>query len=216
LAIEFIALASNEDTSDTFVVNVPAGVNDGDVIVCLVHTEDGVTINTNGAFTKILEQDATESKTAAYYRVASSEPASYTWTLGAANDAMVVQLAYSGVDNADVIDNDDDGQGNAETFTNDGVTTVTAGCMLIYGVTNRDDGGFTPPDGMDERYDSNAGSRYAEIADEILAGTGATGSRAASDPTEAGASCVAFALKPAAAGIALPPYAYYYNKRRTT
>src|SRR5688572_2066374 len=80
-AIETVGTPAN---STTLAVNVPAGTQDGDLLLTRIAVFSNRTITppAGGAWTLIREDaDATVfTKVQSYYRVASSEPASYTWT----------------------------------------------------------------------------------------------------------------------------------------
>ena len=94
--ITYRASATNSATAVTtgLVLNVPAGIQNGDVMIAALSASAG-TIVKPAAWTALV----TTATQGLWYRIASSEPASYTWTNGAvsanwagANDA------YYGVD----------------------------------------------------------------------------------------------------------------------
>ena len=96
------AAASGNSYTTSLGVSRPTGVADGDVLLAVVAwydytltppsgwTQIGVTrtwsIGSNTAYARV------------YYKVASSEPASYTWGLSSTNDIACTIVAYSNVD----------------------------------------------------------------------------------------------------------------------
>jgi hypothetical protein len=96
-AIQYRSSATNSAAATTtFVLNVPAGVQDGDVMIATLSTNAGTLTKPAASNWFALTTSATKGT---WYKVASSEPASYTWTDGAVstNWAGIVD-AYTGVD----------------------------------------------------------------------------------------------------------------------
>jgi len=92
-AIQYRASATNSATATTsLVVNVPAGVQDGDVMLAAISAGAG-TIVKPAAWSNAL----VGTNQGLYYRIASSEPASYTWTIASATNWAGVVDAYFGV-----------------------------------------------------------------------------------------------------------------------
>jgi hypothetical protein len=122
-----------------------------------------------------------------YTRVASSEPANYTWTFNIKTVAAAGIVAYSGVDTANPVDLDAfTTQPNwTDTYVTPSITTTVNNAMIV---TTFSVGGATAgltivqPAGMAERYDltvSNSQVQSQETADAIQATAGATGQKTA-------------------------------------
>lgn len=179
---------ANNGATTTLVVTKPSGVIDNDVMLAFVYANDpNSAITTLAGWTKIRELSATvgnyTANHSAYYKVASSEGASYTWAFPSGSTrASVVISAFTGVDTSDVVDVEN-GQGNddAAGFVAPTITTTGDNKMLIYG-TCRDDGVVSNysamPSGMTQAINvSSAGAQC--IAYEAFATAGATGTRTA-------------------------------------
>lgn len=77
-------------STDTVVVTMPA-VSDGDMIIAYSMSEsNNGTDSALGAFTEITNTTALGDTSYAYYRVASSEPATYTWTFDASASGQLI------------------------------------------------------------------------------------------------------------------------------
>lgn len=74
------ATNSGSQSGSTVVVPVPTGTQNGDLMIAIVNAT-GAIITPPAGWTEIVSQ----SDTRGYSRVASSEPASYTWTIGEAD-----------------------------------------------------------------------------------------------------------------------------------
>jgi hypothetical protein len=182
--IRYRSSDSNAATSATsLTLNKPAGVVDGDVMVASISfILSGMTFPTIPAgWTQ--ERLATNggSGVGVFVKVASGEPASYTWgTSGASNMAGAIS-SYIGVDNTTPVDAENGGL--VANFTS--VTTVTPATMLVVSsfagnisttIT------FTPPAGMTERVDrANAAATFVTVeqADALWAPAAASGTRTA-------------------------------------
>lgn len=165
-------------------VNKPAGTVDGDVLVTgLIHGSTatltppsgwGAALYASGAFGagRILT---------VYSKVASGEPASWAWGLSTSVGVVVEVCCLSG--RASATPDASNGQTNASS------TSVTAPSISpsnstddlvgFFGVDANTT--FTPPGTMTEREDASAAAanRALELATEVLAASGATGTRVA-------------------------------------
>ncbi|TMC36976.1 MAG: glycosyltransferase family 2 protein, partial [Chloroflexi bacterium] len=100
-AIQYRSSAANSASASTsLTLNVPTGVQNGDVMIAVVSTSAN-TVSTPSGWNTL----ARSATMATFYRVASSEPASYSFTDGGAstNWAGIID-AYSGVDTSAVPD----------------------------------------------------------------------------------------------------------------
>lgn len=115
MAIAFIAAteAGTASASPTQSINVPGGVNDGDFLIAFIATADGDTgsVSLPGAWTGPIVNNVnvglpcpSPPGLSVYWRIASSEPGSYTITDTESSGIAGQMLAFSGVDPATPID----------------------------------------------------------------------------------------------------------------
>lgn len=106
MAIVYRASTTTESTGTAAIVNnVPAGTVNGDLLVWR-YSETGTNIPTTPAgWTLATSGSTTSTSVTIWYRVASSEPASYTTgTLVTSGRHIGIMSAYSGVDNTTPFD----------------------------------------------------------------------------------------------------------------
>lgn len=177
--ITFVAATtgSGPNPSTSIVINKPAGTVDGDVLICafFANITAPQTISPPAGWTAgptLLSTD----RFSVFYKVASGEPASYTFTCNGTASWCGVMASYRGVDNATPIDV----AGTiANSLTATSVTTLTPNTMLV-GLAGASDAVtvITPPGSMTGRgFVHPDGFSNAELADETVPGTGATGTR---------------------------------------
>lgn len=143
MAVTFVAEAhaSNSGTNaTTLACNVPPGTANNDVMVAFTGSSIGTAFVPSAGWTVIgtTGTAGTDVDCKAYFRVASSEPASYTFT-GNAVDNQVIQIAtFRGVDTAAPMNV----AGQSTTVTTQNVTgptvTSTATGLVLYQRTVRD------------------------------------------------------------------------------
>lgn len=168
-------------------VNVPAGTVNGDLLVVQVAWNENATLNNPAGWTQIREDQTGIGGVAALnsrlmYRIAASEPASYTWTFASGTRRIAgCMVNLTGADTSAPIDSSS-GQASDGPSTTDVVAptvdpVVSDGFLLYFG-SCRQSTTFTPPAGMTERYDGANGSGVTvEMASEQLASGAATGTR---------------------------------------
>lgn len=146
MAIEFInkadtanpAVNTNAATTSS-VVNVPASVIDGDYMLATVYKNiaatNSLTPPAGWTFVDSIELSTTLG-IYIYYRWASSEPASYTWTIGGTASSWSVGVnAFRGVDTLNPIDTYTLGTSATTTTANvpaPNVTTSREGCVVVH------------------------------------------------------------------------------------
>lgn len=190
-------------TAGSVTISVPTGTADGDLMLAFITSSDtGAAPGTGWTSVGTTNPRAGEDF-AVFRRIASSEPASYTWSWGAGGGEGAI-LTYRGVDTTTPIDvafAAGTAETSGSTVTAPTVTTVTNNAMLICSYTNRANQTFSQPTGMTERLDQY-GSPYALAVDEELRATaGATGTRASTTSgTISFARAVSFGIRPAATG----------------
>jgi hypothetical protein len=164
-------------------INRPGGVVTGDVLVAQINADlnpDVATAPTGWQQAITPRSNGTGNRLFAYYKVvgdAASEPASYTWTLSTAVKWNAGMENFHGVNTANPWDTAESGatSASATTLTVPGVTTQTAGAMLVGGVgLNSTTGTATPPSGWTELGEP-IGAQDTELAARAQATAGATG-----------------------------------------
>jgi hypothetical protein len=173
--------------ASSIVIDVPAGVRIGDMLLAAVSVRNAPTINTPAGWT-LLRNDASSGnvRTALYYRVATGgEAASYTWTFSESRRATALIVAYRGVSAIGASGANVNNSGSASIVA-PSVTPGVAGATLVAFFSVRASGAISSPSSMDERADASSGGTGVSIAvaDEYLSGSGATGTRTATSASE--------------------------------
>lgn len=160
------------NSNTTITLNVPSGVSNGHMLyAALAHS--GGTITPPSGWTVIIEQTALK----VYQRVASSEPASYNWSLNTTDTLAGACIAYSNVDTlnpTDILG----GTTNASSTSMAApsvTTTIATDQLVFFGGTNNGTATATAPGSMTERADAGTGNAMVYIADRALSSAGATG-----------------------------------------
>lgn len=169
MAISYVGTDSDDNGTATtaIIVPVPAGVADGDVLVALVAMigQPSITAVPSG-WTLLGQQDSGSNlRTAAYWKLASGESGSWTWSLGASFKNFGVVSAYRGCDPADPIAAYAPNSGNGGSSMASASVTVPGAGWLWTGVGARHANvsavNTWTASGGTERYDfgSNSGSQ---------------------------------------------------------
>lgn len=203
-----LALRPAQSAANGLTVKVPAGTAIGDVMLAAIALTPGrVTIAAPSGWTlkrTIVAGDS--SRLAIYYRVGSgSEPASYTWSFGAAHAGAVGAIAsFSGVDTANpILAESGTRTESAKAHATPSISTTASGAMLVATFSYAAAGTWTPPTGMTEIQDvasltppSRAGESM-EMAYQIQSAAGSTGKRTAiATPAKDSGATDILALKP--------------------
>lgn len=205
-------------------VSVPAGVVDGDVLIVFLGNDSGTAGTLGGLTGWTLVRDDNDGggvtlRLASYRRVASSEPASYTFTCTGALPLGGVMTAWSGVDTTTPTDGSNGTvvSGSAgTTISAPSVTTATAngallcaymldngGANMTSAVTITLPGGLTDQGGMAP---SGTGVVKLRAGSKSLGAAGATGAQGATNTSEPARAGQQVALRAAAgAATSLPP-----------
>ena len=141
--ITFVAAESGTTNGDTSVVaNKPTGTVNNDVMIGCVYTNGNAEDHSDpGDWATILEDLTNGSDTmSCWYKVASGEGASYTFTGGSTEAMVLIISTFRGVDTADVINVFEDGLTTTSTsVTSQTITTDEDGCMIIAAAEMNDD-----------------------------------------------------------------------------
>ena len=203
------ATTSAYTNATSVTVTAPAGIADGDILICaLLHwvSGGGATLTWPSGFTEIYQRQATTSyRMGIAWKRASSESGNYTLTAAVSGDLIGIVSAYSGrIASGSPVDVSSD----TPYTTNDakvrgaGVTIATAGSDLLWcGFSYRSDqNDLTVPSGMTARADVHDGYECLALADLLDQSAAATGNKdgALGDVT-ATKHAFLVALKPAVA-----------------
>jgi len=183
MAISFVAYATGASASandGTVTVSVPSGTQNSDVMVLVVTTNNLNALTATG-WTQSL-QTVIRGGEYSYvcYRVASSEPGSYTFTQTTATMSAGI-ATYRGVLTSSVFDVSP----VAGTVVTSGTSIVApsitpsyGGSRMVCSFISRESWTFSTPTGMTERWDFNDGRGvYTQSLDDEAVSTGATGTR---------------------------------------
>lgn len=177
-------------------LNRPTGTTDGDLLVAVINLASLSTITAPSGW--VLVHDTQHSSGAGhvstYYKVASSEPASWSWTFASSTcDGWVG--AYTGIKASDPFDASAHSHNlNAvSTITAPSIATTAANALLIGVFVGGGARTGAPSAPMVERHEDSNGP-FLLVADEVFAPIGATGTRTVtpSAAINAGAQLIAF------------------------
>lgn len=142
--------------STTSTISVPAGVQNGDFLVAYVVNQRDTGISTPSGWTRlgsVFTWSTLNYATGLYYKIASSEPASYSFGSGLSEGFMA---AYRNASAINANGSFEQRSGTSMTFT--GITSAS-GSMLLSLIQDRDpSASFTQPSGMSLRL--NSGGTY--------------------------------------------------------
>lgn len=194
----FANLTAGTRTDST--LNKPAGTVDNDILLAAIGHGGAVSITAPAGWTEYSGSpfDVGFTRVATYWKRASSEGASWTWTHSSSLTWALV-AAYSGAktsgDPNDVTPTINNGTGTSVTALS--VTIATNNSLGVILWTNSGDtGGQTPPSGFTEHGDPN--STFG--AEDKTLGTGATGNQTTTIVNSDSWAAFFTALAPPAAG----------------
>ena len=171
--------------TNTVVLSVPAGVVNGDILIATIAVKggSGTSITAPGGWNLILRTDnSTNISIASYWRVASSEPGSYTWNLGATVGNLGQMEAWMQGNTSSPINVSGGGNSGSSTAVQaNSITTTTNGCQVLFRGTIDSKSTWTDPGGFANRnHVGGAADQPVMTCDDELQGTaGATGSATA-------------------------------------
>lgn len=190
MTIALRSSATGQSSANTnLVVNVPAGVQDGDFLVLFVVADtDTATITLPAGWTEVPGSPQTRASSLTgrcAYRIASSEPASYTVTFsGSSAGTGAVIAAYFDTVSLGL----DTSSGNtfavSTTHTLTGITAAIDNEMLVCCFASDAGTSYTPPAGMTERADFQPSTSLTMmLCDVSQAVAGASGNKSATAVT---------------------------------
>ena len=182
---------SGSSNATTLTLNVPAGVQNGDLLIAAVFGGNGLVGDwAQTSWTWAVEQNDAAPNLGIAYRTASSEPASYSFTTTSSRRLGGMIMAFRGA-SWDVA-----GTLATATYTASAITVSQANSILI-GAWGVDDANvtWTAPSGMTEisKYAGGNRANFAAYREDVNAGS--TGTRTASTASGSARSCVLFSIK---------------------
>jgi hypothetical protein len=212
--------ASTASSSQTLSIPTPSAVADGDVLVgaLTVRVGSAASISPPAGWTLVLGTECTSTNnplaTAIFTKVAAAgEPAAHTFSISTATGAVGSILAYTGVDRNQPIDVSGGGiNRSSRNIIAPSITTTVDGALLVGFFAESGRSSISTPSGMTSRGGASSGTAAPAarnlVADQLLAGAGATGDRTAR--TNSSTNCLVgqlVALRPGsdAPGSTSPP-----------
>lgn len=156
------------------VVNRPSGTADGDLLFAYCIATAGHVVTPPGAGVWVPLASSVGTNAAIWVKVASSEPATYTFDVAGAGNTQVVIVRVTGQHPSTPIDVSS-GVSSTGNLVIPSVTPTGADRLLLQMVAKNGSTTFTGPGSQAERYDDNTAFTCAG-GDEIV-GAGATGTR---------------------------------------
>lgn len=213
-----MAVAYRDSTSSAtagattpLVVPVPAGTVNGDIMIFAVGIGGAAHLPGTPAGLTALDNDTTAPSVQTYWRIASSEPANYSFSFsGGPLGATAIVMCYSGGHQTTPINKHVAWHRSTSTatVTADTVTTDVDGCMLVWlGMINVTALTYTGPTSYTQRQNPNSGVGVlsglgAELFQASQGATGTVTATASSTGTTVG---TLVAIAPAAAAAVLAP-----------
>jgi hypothetical protein len=217
MAIDLRAVGSvfNDSASTGIIVPVPAGTQDGDQLIAVIGAILQTTITPPAGWTLIQAQDAGANlRVWSYRRLASGEPANYTWTLASSTKNHGIMLGYTGVDSTSPVTATSGTSSSGTSHASPAVTVPNEGWLITHVAARHVTTGaattWTTSDGSDaERADhgSTAGSQdiSGAVYDSARALSAGSASRTlTSSQSESLIALQSIALTPAVLSTVVP------------
>lgn len=183
VAVEQVAFTAISSNSTSHVMNMPSSVANGNLLIALGVIDGNPSLTAPAGWTTEQEWTASAPISKVLSRTASSEPASYTWTSGAAEKGMYCVLEISGWAALSTA-RDGSRQDTVTSWNSGNITTTEADCLAIWIALVHD----APKASENDTQLPTGGTFYARGADEsnhaglgvgwaIKAGAGAIGTK---------------------------------------
>ncbi len=215
MAVAFVARATSFKLAGSglnLIVAVPVGTANGDAMVAFVSVRTGSAVPATPAGWNLIDDDTNGPSSASYWRVASSEPASYTWVVTNAVDSIGYIATYSGADGASPINTSSVWNRLAST-TNVTGTTITPSvndCMIVWMGASSNASTLSVPGGYNDRgivTVLGGGPMVGNLADLLQGSAAATGNLTGTAGTSANTQGELLAIQPPTSAVANPyPY----------
>jgi hypothetical protein len=189
-------------------INVPAGTVAGDVMLAVITSASGTAPATPSGWTKVTTASSanfgTGTLTVFTHVAGSSEPASYSWSLGGTFEASGAIGAYVGVDNVTSVQAASVAIGNSKTMTAPSVTTTAGNAYVVAAVGYNATVSVTvsDPSGTTRRAAPvSPGAFIGTVADDFIQSpAGATGAQSWQISSKSPFGAAQIALDPASPG----------------
>lgn len=179
---------AQSSSSPSITVPVPAGVQNGDVLLTffVMDKSGGVpTITTNPAWTLLNATHATGTSFEdvygwVFFRIASSEPASYTWSQTNNDDTAAICVAIQDTNGATPVNAANVSSTDGTSMDAPSVTALSGDLLYCWWCGGRPGGWTTPGSMTQDQQANNPGAAlwaYSVSAYESLVSSGATGVR---------------------------------------
>ncbi|MDH5378099.1 MAG: hypothetical protein OEX00_07250, partial [Gammaproteobacteria bacterium] len=149
IVLESYSIYESTAGATSHTVDKPTGTVDDDLLIAILNTDGaGETLTAPSGWTAIFDTiDTQASAFRVWYKIASSEPASYTFTVTSSESCVLAVLRLSGHDLTNPIDvNGTDTQANTSPYTCPSVTTTVSNAWILR-CFGADDGDVTEDSG---------------------------------------------------------------------
>jgi hypothetical protein len=133
VTLESTTISKETGGSSNFVVSMPSTRPDGDLYLAQIAQEGGASINSiPSGWTEITDSDRLGSvRFATYWKIGSSEPATYTWGADSSRKWLGAVHRISGINTGSPINASGDKGGNNSRPTAPTVTTTVDNCLVL-------------------------------------------------------------------------------------
>ena len=217
MPVAFRSSSAGTASVGNITVTAPAGVADGDFLVAIAWSDDGlvqVTAPAGWAAAAPVQSVSGVGVGKVWTKTAASEPGSEVWTGGGNSTSIVFVMAFTGASGIDVGPTFANGTTASTTRTAPTISPIGADSILVVSfaslVNNAGADAYTTPTNMTERHDvGDAASPYysAALDTQVLVAAGATGTRVSTATRSAKWQAVSLAVKsaPVSTSLAMPP-----------
>ena len=180
-AIKTTTISKETGGSSNFVVDMPVGRPDGDLYIAQIAQEGGANITgIPSGWTEITNRDMSNNiRLATYWKIGSSEPATYTWQGSSSRKWLGAIHRISGADTSNPINASNDSNGNSSNPNAPSVTTSVDNCFILrmYSAEGDEQASSYWPSGTTGIFqDDSSGTVVGAAAYETQGLSGSTGS----------------------------------------
>ena len=205
-AIESTTVSKETDGSNRFVVSMPSARPDDDLYIAQIAQEGGAQITSiPGGWNELTDRDKSgNTRLATYWRMGSSEPATYTWRSDSSKKWIGAIHRISGINTSNPINASGDNTGDSASPTAPSLTTTVDGCLILrmYGAEGDERKSTYWPSGTSGVFqDESSGNVVSGAAYEYQSSAGQTGTGAFSMTGSKKWVAATVAIAPASGGI---------------
>lgn len=187
--------------STSIVITKPTGTVDGDVLLAFIEYNGNDTITAPSGWTLLdtAAGGAAHQKTSCYVKLASSEPASWTWTIGSAIWEGSVS-SWTGVDNTTKTEGDVAATGATSTATASTLTPTSTNDVSVVAFTTDNSTALSLPTSYTNVASFGSNGDIVRIASLQLSSASATGTTTSTETGTSQWTAQRVLLKTAAGG----------------